>query len=79
VATVLVPEQAASHRRRRLLSSLAKAVEADYLVTLGAAELSSRFVPVPGLGPRLTARAAVSEPPSEMRHWALTLGDIELF
>lgn len=78
VGTVLVPDQAPS-RRRRLLSSLAGAVEADYLVTLGASQIRGGFVPVPGLGPRLTARRVVSDPPAQMRRWALTLGDIELF
>ncbi len=78
VALVLVPggERAAE---RRLLGALARTVDADYLLRLGPSDPVGGFVPLVRQGPRLTARALATQPPASVDHWALTLGDVELF
>jgi hypothetical protein len=63
---------------RRLLASLAKEVEADYLIRIGAPDARGGFAPLPNQGPRLTARAVTSEPPADLAAWRLQLGDVEL-
>lgn len=78
VASVLTPGGDTS-RARALLVGLARAVDADYVLRLGKPDVRSGFVPVPGQGPRLTARRLAGEPPTALADWAFQLGDIELF
>lgn len=79
VAHLVVPG-----RDRRRTGSLLRAVrraargEVDYLLALGR---PPGFAPLPGQGPRLTARAVAGDarPPVSVADVALSLGDIELF
>ena len=64
---------------RRLLGSLAKEVEADYLIRIGAPDGRGGFAPLPNQGPRLTARTVTTEPPADLAAWSFQLGDVELF
>lgn len=64
---------------RRLLRSLTRAVDADYVLRLGGPDPRTGFLPGFGLGPMLTARRVCSEPPPNTDAWDLELGDIELF
>ncbi len=73
VGTVLVPG-ANKRAARRLLSGLAKAVDADYLLCMGV-----RFLPMPRQGPRLTARKVTSAPNANIGQWHFQLGDVEPF
>lgn len=78
VGHVLAPDGDAG-RRRALLRGLAKAVDADYLLTIGGPDLRAGLVPAPGQGPRLTARSLASDPPAAVDGWSFQLGDIEIF
>lgn len=78
VAAVMAPGGSRS-REAKLVRSLARAVDADYLALLGDAPLSAGAVAVPRLGPLLTARTVSTDPPIEVDQWALALGDVELF
>ena len=78
IGSVLTPAGDAA-AGRRLLAGLARAVDADYLLRIGAPDMRAGFVPAPGQGPRLTARALASEPPAQLDGWSFQLGDIELF
>ncbi len=79
VGLVLAPD-GDNRRTSELLASLTRSVDADYLAVLGRhGSLRSMFVPAPKQGPRLTARALASEPPTDVAGWDLGLGDIELF
>lgn len=61
----------------RLISRLLKETGADYAIGLRSGP-SAGLLPLPGQGPRLTARPlAVTPPPAS--DWVLTLGDVELF
>lgn len=50
--------------------------DADYLIAL---ERPPAFVPLPALGPVLTARTVAAHAPERCDEFALTLGDVELF
>jgi hypothetical protein len=64
--------------RRAVFAAARRALrrEADYLLAVGAAP---GLVPVPRLGPVVTARAAGGSPPTRLRDLALDLADLELF
>jgi len=64
---------------RRLLGALAKEVEADYLIRIGAPDPRGGFAPLPNQGPRLTARTVTTDPPEDLADWSFQLGDVELF
>jgi GNAT superfamily N-acetyltransferase len=78
VTHVLAPGGARA-RKRRLIGSLARAVEADYLLMVGRPDVRVGMLPLPRQGPRLTARSLATEPPTALADWDLDLGDIELF
>lgn len=64
---------------RRLLGSLAKEIDADYLIRIGAPDGRGGFAPLPNQGPRLTARTVTTDPPADLGAWSFQLGDVELF
>lgn len=78
ISTVLAPGGDTA-RVRQLLRSLGRAVPADYLLRTGSPDLASRFLPLPGQGPRLTVRELASKPPTDINAWSFELGDLELF
>ena len=63
----------------RLVRRLLRASGADHAVQIGRARPSTGLLPVPGQGPTLVWRdvTETTMPPAD--HWALALGDIELF
>lgn len=77
VGSVLSPGGGA-RRALQLLHGLGKAVDADYLLNMSRTPLRG-FIPMPGQGPRLTAREVATSPPASLRGWDMSLGDIELF
>ncbi|MEM7286931.1 MAG: GNAT family N-acetyltransferase, partial [Actinomycetota bacterium] len=78
VSLVLTPP-GEPDRGRALLAGLRRAVDADYLLTLGTRWPGSRFVSVPGHGPVITVRSLAAAAPTSTDDWDLQLGDIELF
>jgi GNAT superfamily N-acetyltransferase len=52
---------------------------ADYAIRIGRPRSSGRFLPLPGQGPTLTWRALADTTMPALRHWDLSLGDVELF
>ncbi|MFN3218070.1 MAG: GNAT family N-acetyltransferase [Acidimicrobiales bacterium] len=77
VGHVLVPD-GDPVAARRLLGSMAKEVEADYLIRIGAPDPRGGFAPLPNQGPRLTARTVKTDPPADLAAWSFQLGDVEL-
>jgi GNAT superfamily N-acetyltransferase len=79
VCDVLAPEDD-PRVRGRLLRRVRAEANADYLMAIDRRPFGpGPLVRVPRLGPTLTARALGATPPTDMRDWALTLGDVELF
>ncbi len=67
-----------ARERAALVRTVARAVDADYVAALGRRPRG--FVPVPRLGPILTARPiADSSTVPPLAGWDLGLGDVELF
>ena len=59
---------------------VARLTQADYLIRLDRRLVSRhRAVRLPGAGPVLTCRPLGGEPAPGLRHWRLTMGDVELF
>jgi GNAT superfamily N-acetyltransferase len=52
---------------------------ADYAIHIGRPRSAGGFVPLPGQGPLLTWRALTCTTMPTLRHWDLSLGDVELF
>jgi GNAT superfamily N-acetyltransferase len=77
VADIIVPGNSPG-AEAAIVVKLARSVRADYLLRLGNSPCRG-FVPVPGAGPILTARALNTIPPITTDAWAFSLGDIELF
>jgi GNAT superfamily N-acetyltransferase len=78
VGLVLAPDGSGA-QSRSLVQDLSKAVDADYVLRVGSPDARSGFFPLPGQGPRLTARRINSDPPPDVSAWQFQLGDIELF
>jgi len=78
VGLVLAPESNPDVERQ-LLDGLAKAVDADYLLRMGPPDPRGGFLPAPRGGPRLTAREITATPDCDIKRWAFSLADIELF
>jgi hypothetical protein len=53
--------------------------DADYAIRIGRPRLAGGFVPLFGQGPMLTWRALSHASMPTIRHWDLSLGDVELF
>ncbi|MEM9202855.1 MAG: GNAT family N-acetyltransferase [Actinomycetota bacterium] len=76
IADVFSPSSRATREIFRLVRRLPRV---DHLLTVKSAPHPAPWLPaVPGLGPILTIRALVSEPP-RFDHFSLSLGDVELF
>jgi hypothetical protein len=54
-------------------------VHADYAIRSGRPRSDGRFLPLFGQGPTLTWRALTHASMPTIRHWDLSLGDVELF
>jgi hypothetical protein len=67
--------------RRALVRSVVRQCGADYVIQLGRSGLDRNgFVRAPGQGPVLTWHPlSPGVPGGRLDHWALTLGDVELF
>jgi hypothetical protein len=67
--------------RRALVRSVVRQCGADYVIQLGRSGVDRNgFVRAPGQGPVLTWRPLSADVPGRrLEHWALTLGDVELF
>ena len=78
VDLVLAPD-GSDARSQSLVRELSKAVDADYVLRVGSPDVRSGFFPLPGQGPRLTARTVSCDPPPDVSAWNFQLGDIELF
>ena len=78
VGLVLAPD-ASLDAERELLTGLTKAVDADYLLRMGPADVRGGFLPAPRVGPRLTARQITVPPERDIKRWVFSLADIELF
>jgi GNAT superfamily N-acetyltransferase len=78
---LLVPAGAdAAATESELISSVGREAGADYVLRLDRRALSrGPFVRLPHMGPVLVCRRLDGAPPPELRSWALTMGDIELF
>lgn len=87
---LLTPDPKSRALARRLLRRLARDAEADYLVAsvaAGTPELGvlrrAGFLPVPGVGPRLTVRpvciAGSPVDPCTWESWRCSIGDLEIF
>ena len=75
VCELLAPDGAA-----QLVSQIARATEADYVIAAGRAPAGARLVPMPRQGPILTWRAVAEDAvPPTLEDWQLTMGDVELF
>lgn len=78
---VVVPDDGAAMATRSLVRSVIRSSGADYVIKLGGPPIDRLgFVRLPGQGPTLTWRplqGSVEGGASD--HWALSLGDIELF
>lgn len=77
VLEMLVPtgDRAAS---RRLFSRLLRETGADYAVATAPDCRAARFLPLPGVGPVLTARVVTARSVPRRSVWNLSLGDVEL-
>ena len=76
LAELFAPDR---HSARRLLRTIRKLPDVDYVLALGGApHPTPRMLPIPGLGPNLTLRALTHEPPAA-DSLQLALGDVELF
>jgi GNAT superfamily N-acetyltransferase len=78
ICDVLVPRDEPKLRGELCRRVLAVA-DADYAIRIGRPRLTGGFVPVLGQGPVLTWRALTHTTMPTLRHWDLSLGDIELF
>jgi hypothetical protein len=78
ISDVLVPRDEPKLRGELCRRVLAVA-GADYAIRIGRPRLAGGFVPVLGQGPVLTWRALTHTTMPTLRHWDLSLGDIELF
>jgi hypothetical protein len=66
--------------RRDLERTVARECGADYVIRLGHSAPASAFLRLPGQGPMLTWRAVCApDVVPALDHWALQLGDVELF
>jgi len=63
----------------RVVAAAARAAEASYTVRLGAPQMSSMVLRLPGGGPVLTWRGVCTEGMPPLPNWSLTMGDVELF
>jgi hypothetical protein len=63
----------------RLLRRTMRAAGADLAIRLGTAAPQRGFLPLFGLGPRLTCRMLHPAPAPPLSEWALSLGDVVLF
>ena len=78
VSLVLAPP-GRPDRAGMLVRGLSRAVDADYVLTLGRRPRGARLVPVRGQGPLLTVRALAGDAPDHLDDWDVQLADIELF
>jgi GNAT superfamily N-acetyltransferase len=77
LSAVLVPE-GARRTAGRLVRSVARAAEADYVLAIGRDRVApGGMIRLPRVGPLLTYREVTATAPPAA--WDLTLGDIELF
>jgi len=79
VADLFAPDPTTA---RRVLRAVARGAGADYLIRLRTPSdrpFGHGFVPVPRVGPTLTARTVATDPPADLAGWSLTMGDVELF
>ncbi|MEQ1701858.1 MAG: GNAT family N-acetyltransferase [Ilumatobacteraceae bacterium] len=63
----------------RLLRRTLRPAEADLALRLGSPAPLRGFLPLPGVGPRLTCRMLGAEPTPALPNWSLSLGDVVLF
>jgi hypothetical protein len=74
---LLAPSGARRARSRLVRKVIAAARgDADYVLAIGR---PPGFVPLPALGPLLTARTVATQAPTRAAEFELTLGDVELF
>ena len=75
---VLVPGDE-RNLRGELCRRVLEATDADYAIRMSRPRLAGGFVPLFGQGPTLTWRALTHSSMPTIRHWDLSLGDVELF
>ncbi len=63
----------------RVVAATLRSADCHHALRLGAARLSTGFVPLPGAGPMVTWRALNQLAMPPLHNWRLGLGDIELF
>jgi len=63
----------------RLLRRTMREAGADTVLRLGSPAPRRGFLPMPGVGPRLTCRMLGAAPVPALSDWSLTLGDVVLF
>lgn len=63
----------------RLLRRTLRSADADLAIRLGAPNPLLGFLPLPGVGPRLTCRMLRPVPVPSLPEWSLSLGDVVLF
>jgi hypothetical protein len=78
ICDVLVP-RGEPRLRGELCRRVLAVANADYAIRIGRPQLAGGFVPASGQGPVLTWRALAHTTMPTLRHWDLSLGDIELF
>jgi GNAT superfamily N-acetyltransferase len=65
--------------RGELCRRVLEATDADYAIRISRPRLAGGFVPLLGQGPTLAWRALTHLSMPTIRHWDLSLGDVELF